>query len=373
MIGTTITIVTIVLLYFNSPSDNTTDYSIYASYVSENLHGTLVVHANCYPSDFFQPEMDICVTEINSGVTHTTSVEEFCYGDINDPDYGKNVTTQQKEQLHPKFNLLPGTYVVYAYFFPDKNRRKGPWEATGIMKTDPDSTNYLDGIKICKGEQTEVTLDMLKYTCNADSYRIFTCDIPPYKTSFNDYRQWQKEQKAIYRERATTWQIENNSKIQYVMSPDYRYTIYVEWSSEIDPYVIGDMDYYIQSNIMLLDNETGKASIIVPFKYDRDPQKNMQSFDQLIWSPDSKAFYFTTAGWATARAIQRYDMTTRKIQCINAGIGKLEIQSGGEYDGYLLTNHSEIVEDHGRQWYRVAISPDGKNVIRLDSGYLDSF
>ena len=81
--------------------------------------------------------------------------------------------------------------------------------------------------------------------------------------------------------------------------------------------------------------------------------------------PDSKGFYFTTSAWAVSYAIQYYNISTNKVAFVTPGFD-IEIVQSGEYKGYIKTTHSEIVPDYGRKEYGVLVSPDGKEIVRLN-------
>ena len=66
-----------------------------------------------------------------------------------------------------------------------------------------------------------------------------------------------------------------NEKIEYVNSLDYIWTAFVEWTSEQDSYAIGD-GISVQSQIKLINNETGTVKVAVPYCFDNDPKNDMR-------------------------------------------------------------------------------------------------
>ncbi|MDH6356051.1 hypothetical protein M2132_002409 [Dysgonomonas sp. PH5-45] len=162
-----------------------------------------------------------------------------------------------------------------------------------------------------------------------------------------------------------------NEKIEYVSSPNYRWTAFVEWTSELDPYVVGESDYSVQSQIKLINNETGAVKVAVPFQFVGEPKKDMREFQEITWNLESNGFYFITSAWVVAGAIHYYDINSGTTRYLSHGLGIERVISEGEYKGFIEALHTTIEEDKGRVVYKVAISPDGKTTIRLPDKDVD--
>jgi TonB family protein len=174
----------------------------------------------------------------------------------------------------------------------------------------------------------------------------------------------QEQQKEDIKIKCLEIQQRLNKEIEYVNSPNYRWTAFVEWTSELDPYSLGDGNA-VQSQIKLITNETGAVKVVVPFRFDGVPEKSMQGFDNITWTLESDGFYFTTRAWAVADAIHYYNISSGRTHYVSHGLGIEGVFSEGEYKGYIATSQTKIEAGQGRIAYRVAISPDGKTTIRL--------
>ena len=73
------------------------------------------------------------------------------------------------------------------------------------------------------------------------------------------------------------------------------------------------------------------------------PQETLASFGELLFSPDSKTLYFTSAAWVTSGAAHAVDIATGTQRFLFDG-SVAAVITEGPYKGHLLASHFRL--DH---------------------------
>lgn len=166
----------------------------------------------------------------------------------------------------------------------------------------------------------------------------------------------------------------DNENAERFFSPDMNYAAYV--SETLNPFVqeeiiqgtyTKEISQYI-NGINLIDQQTGQIKqLVVPGCKDiRDYITNME------WSLESDVIFFTSGNvFASSYGVYRCDVPSGKITRLSDGFFQGLILDS-PYIGFVKVMKSCFVEGKGgRHWYLAAISPDGKNEVRLSEPSLN--
>lgn len=165
-----------------------------------------------------------------------------------------------------------------------------------------------------------------------------------------------------------------NENAERFFSPDMKYAAYI--SESLDPFIeksiingtyIADGPQYI-NGIDLIELTTGQARQLVR------PNQEMtgEYISNIEWNLESNAIYFTSNnGTIGSYEVYRCDIRTGKITLISDG-SLCGLILDTSHIGFIKVMKSCFVEGKGgRHWYLAAISPDGKNEIKLSEPSLN--
>src|SRR5689334_1423963 len=86
--------------------------------------------------------------------------------------------------------------------------------------------------------------------------------------------------------------------------------------------------------IWLIDRH-GPARRLVAAREDQDPPRNLQRFDQPLFSNDGRTLYFNSRAWVTSSALHAVDLVTGRERFVIDG-GLIGIIQGGRLGGDLV-------------------------------------